>query len=54
MTEALRELIIDERAGRPNCGEQAISEGMSTLRQSGLQKVRDGMTTLEEVVRETM
>jgi len=27
---------------------------MSTLRQSGLAKVRDGVTTLEEVVRETM
>jgi type II secretory ATPase GspE/PulE/Tfp pilus assembly ATPase PilB-like protein len=27
---------------------------MLTLRQSGLQKVRDGVTTLEEIVRETM
>jgi len=27
---------------------------MITLRQSGLQKVRDGVTTIEEVVRETI
>jgi type IV pilus assembly protein PilB len=33
---------------------QAIQEGMSTLRQSGLMKVRDGVTTLDEIVRETM
>ena len=31
-----------------------MNEGMLTLRQSGLQKVRDGVTTIEEVVRETM
>jgi type IV pilus assembly protein PilB len=28
--------------------------GMITLRQSGLRKVKDGITTLEEVVRETV
>lgn len=33
---------------------QAIDNGMLTLRQSGLQKIRDGMTTIEEVVRETV
>jgi type II secretory ATPase GspE/PulE/Tfp pilus assembly ATPase PilB-like protein len=27
---------------------------MVTLRRSGLQKVREGLTTIEEVVRETM
>ena len=32
----------------------AVDEGMTPLRLSGLQKVRDGVTTLEEVVRETM
>ncbi len=32
----------------------AVKEGLSTLRQSGLAKVREGVTTLEEVVRETM
>ncbi len=33
---------------------QAIENGMLTLRQSGLQKIRDGVTTIEEVVRETV
>ncbi len=32
---------------------EAIKEGMTTLRRSGLNKVRDGVTTLEEVVRVT-
>jgi type IV pilus assembly protein PilB len=32
----------------------AIDEGMLTLRSSGLQKIKDGMTTIEEVVRETV
>ncbi len=32
----------------------ALRDGMLALRQSGLQKVREGVTTLEEVVRETM
>lgn len=32
----------------------AIENGMSTLRMSGLQKVFDGITTIEEVVRETL
>jgi len=27
---------------------------MITLRQSGLQKVRDGVTTIDEVIRETV
>src|SRR5438046_1999701 len=33
---------------------KAIDDGMITLRESGLQKVRNGLTTLEEVVRETV
>jgi type IV pilus assembly protein PilB len=32
----------------------AVANGMITLRRSGLQKVRDEVTTLEEVVRETV
>jgi type IV pilus assembly protein PilB len=31
-----------------------MDEGMISLRRSGLTKVRDGLTTLEEVVRETV
>ncbi|MPZ20096.1 MAG: type II secretion system protein GspE [Luteitalea sp.] len=52
MTESLRELVID---GAPlhRLRAQAIDEGMQTLRESGLRKVRDGITTIEEVLRET-
>ncbi|HEX3530797.1 MAG TPA: type IV-A pilus assembly ATPase PilB [Thermoanaerobaculia bacterium] len=34
--------------------QKAIQAGMMTLRMSGLQKIRDGLTTVEEVVRETV
>ena len=34
--------------------QRAVQNGMMTLRGSGLQKIRDGMTTLDEVVRETV
>jgi len=33
---------------------KAVATGMITLRASGLQKIRDGMTTIDEVVRETV
>ena len=38
----------------PVQGRKAVDEGMVSLRRSGLMKVRDGVTTLEEVVRETV
>jgi type IV pilus assembly protein PilB len=34
--------------------KKAIEKGMFTLRRSGLQKVMEGVTTLEEVARETI
>jgi len=33
--------------------KQSIDEGMLTLRQSGLAKIRNGVTTIEEVIRES-
>ena len=33
--------------------EAARKEGMTTLRDDGLRKVREGVTTIEDVVRET-
>lgn len=33
--------------------KQSIDEGMLTLRQSGLTKIRNGVTTIEEVIRES-
>ena len=53
ITDSIRELIL-RTATMAELREQAIAEGMTTLRLSGLLKVRDGMTTLDEVVRETM
>ena len=35
-------------------GARRIEQGMITLRQSGLLKVKAGLTTLEEVARETV
>jgi type IV pilus assembly protein PilB len=53
MTEELRELIL-VGASALDLRRKAIDEGMITLRQSGLRKVKEGVTTIEEVVRETM
>ena len=53
VSETLREMIL-VRASGPDLRRQAIEEGMITLRRSGLLKVRAGVTTLEEVVRETV
>jgi len=52
-SEAVRELVI-RNAPLADLRNLAVEEGMSPLRLSGLTKVRDGVTTLEEVVRETM
>jgi len=53
VTEELKELILVGASGL-ELRRKAIDEGMITLRMSGLRKVKDGMTTLEEVVRETV
>ena len=51
--EQLRELILVGASG-PELRRKAIEEGMITLRRSGLYKVMAGVTTIEEVVRETV
>ena len=53
ISEELRELILVGASGL-ELRRKAIDEGMITLRQSGLRKVMGGMTTVEEVVRETV
>ena len=42
------------RRYRTRLRKKAIDDGMITLRESGLHKIRNGLTTLEEVVRETV
>lgn len=53
ITEELRELIIIG-ASAMELRRKAIELGMITLRGSGLCKLRDGTTTIEEVVKETV
>ncbi len=53
LSDEIRQLVL-EGASSIELKQRATEEGMISLRQSGLQKVRDGMTTMEEVVRETV
>ena len=53
ITDELRELILIGESAL-TLRKRAIETGMITLRGSGLQKIRDGVTTIEEVVRETV
>ena len=53
ITEELRELIL-VGASSLELKRKAVDEGMITLRRSGLRKVMEGVTTIEEVARETV
>jgi type IV pilus assembly protein PilB len=53
VTEELRELIL-VGASALELRRKAVEQGMVTLRQSGLHKVSAGVTTLDEVARETV
>ncbi len=53
ITDELRELIIIG-ASAMELRRKAIELGMITLRESGLHKIREGITTIEEVVKETV
>jgi type IV pilus assembly protein PilB len=53
MDDELRELVVIG-ATAMDLRRKAIENGMITLRQSGLCKIREGITTIEEVVRETV
>jgi type IV pilus assembly protein PilB len=52
MSETLKELTI-QRAAEPEIASVAEEEGMLTLREDGVSKVRAGVTSLEEVLRVT-
>jgi type IV pilus assembly protein PilB len=52
MSPTLRRMIL-AGASTAELQHQAISEGMLTLRMDGMVKVRKGITTLEEVIKET-
>jgi type IV pilus assembly protein PilB len=53
VTDELRELIL-VGASALELRRKAVEEGMITLRRSGLMKVQEGLTTIEEVARETV
>jgi type IV pilus assembly protein PilB len=53
ISEELRELILVGASGL-ELRRKALEEGMLTLRMSGIEKIRQGLTTVEEVVRETV
>jgi type IV pilus assembly protein PilB len=52
VSEPIRALIL-ERASVDDMVEVAVAEGMTRLRDDGLQKVRDGLTSIAEVERMT-
>ena len=53
ISETIRDMILEE-ASTAELREQAQREGMKTLRQAGMAKVLEGVTTVEEVVRVTL
>ena len=50
LSERIKEMVV-AMAPEAEIGAAAIQEGMLTLRQSGLEKVRAGLTSIEEVAR---
>ncbi len=53
MTANLREMVL-QGASTDELRNKAEEDGMLTLRRSGLIKARDGMTSLEEVLKVTL
>jgi type IV pilus assembly protein PilB len=53
MSEGIRDLVM-VGATAVDLKKKALEEGMLTLRMSGLEKIRQGITSLEEVLRETV
>jgi type IV pilus assembly protein PilB len=52
VTKRIRELIL-EKAPTHVIEKAAIEEGMITLRESGIRKIKAGITTIEEIIKET-
>jgi type IV pilus assembly protein PilB len=53
MTGTMREMVL-QGASTDELRTRAVEEGMLTLRRSGLEKARNGMTSLEEVLKVTL
>lgn len=52
VSKSIRKLI-SERKDSDILAQQAISEGMTTMLEDGLEKAKEGLTTIEEVLRTT-
>ena len=52
MTSAVRRMVL-KGGSTEELREQAVKDGMLTLRMDGMLKVKRGITTLDEVVKET-
>jgi type IV pilus assembly protein PilB len=53
VTDGIRDMILD-RAQSKDIKKKAMENGMITLRRSGLLKIMEGITSVEEVLRETV
>ncbi len=53
MRQAIRKLVF-ENANQEVIREKAIEQGMISLREQGIRKLKDGITTFEEVLRSTV
>lgn len=53
VTSEIRELIL-KRASNDEIKQKAVELGMTTLRSDGVAKIKQGMTTIEEIIRETV
>jgi type IV pilus assembly protein PilB len=52
ISEEIREMILN-RCSASEIKIQAVNEGMLTLRADGVLKLKNGATSIEEVLRET-
>jgi type IV pilus assembly protein PilB len=52
MTQSLRRLVL-QNVGAAELRDAAVDEGMLTLRMDGWLKILKGVSTIEQVVRET-
>jgi type II secretory ATPase GspE/PulE/Tfp pilus assembly ATPase PilB-like protein len=50
MSDEIRSLVI-EQAGLDEIRARALAQGMRTMREDGIDKVRHGLTTLAEIAR---
>jgi type IV pilus assembly protein PilB len=53
MTDRLKEMVL-QGASSAELKQEMIAEGVNTLRMSGINKILEGVTTVEEVVRVTV